>query len=342
MKKKVLLINLGGPRNSGEIEKFLIDLFTDPLVFDLPLPEFIRFRLARYIALKRAPRVAATYASMGFGGGSPIVSETEKQAFALRAALEKKTGSGWEVNITMACGYPDIRTLSGNDLTPSINNILLPLFPHFSRSTTMSVASIIEKITGVNPTGKKGWVGPFYSDAYYLESLNKLIVGYFSGNLQGEFLHSDVHQAIPDWQNVSLVFSAHGIPIRLIKKGDPYRTQVESNVETLLQLLRKSGFRGESFLSFQSRVGPSKWTEPNTIDMLQKLGRDGHKRVAIYPISFVSDHLETLEEIGVQFRDIAYESGIRDYYRIPAPGCYAPFIDALADLVLKEAEPERI
>ncbi|TGK20614.1 ferrochelatase [Leptospira stimsonii] len=336
MKNKILLINLGGPRNTSEIEKFLIDLFEDPLVFDLPLPEFLRIRLARWIAVKRAPKVAVTYESMGFGGGSPIVSETEKQAKEIAKALVKLTGEEWEGEVTMACGYPDIRELDKQTLSPSKNNILLPLFPHFSRSTVLSTAKLIEKTTKTCPVGFEGWVPPFHSSPLYLESVRDLILEFFQGKLDKKlFLHSDSFQEVANWQNVDLIFSAHGIPLRLIQKGDKYREEIETNVRNLTTLLREKGFIGECHISFQSRVGPSKWTEPNTITKLEELGKKGIKRVAVYPISFVSDHLETLEEIGEQLKEIAHENGISDYYRIPAPGIYPKFIEAMAKISLE-------
>ncbi|MBP7280196.1 MAG: ferrochelatase [Leptospiraceae bacterium] len=354
---KVTLINLGGPRKTEEIEQFLLDLFCDPLVFDLPIPEFLRIRLARFIAKKRAPKVAHTYASMGFGGGSPLVGETEKQAKALAELLKKKTGKNWKVQIAMACGYPHLRELPKEDLIVSKENIILPLFPHFSRSTTMSIAKLIESLTGqcpanlgngscgnhcgskekkaICPLNRTGFIAPFHANPLYLDASKNLILDYFHGNLkQDDFLHLDTKSGIPDWENITLVYSAHGIPIRLIDKGDTYRKEIEENVKNLNELLYKSGFKGKTFLSFQSRVGPSKWTEPNTITMLEKLGKEGHKRIAVFPISFVSDHLETLEEIGVQLKDIALQNGIQEYFRIPALGIYPKFIDALAEIVL--------
>ncbi|AOP36619.1 ferrochelatase [Leptospira tipperaryensis] len=324
------------------MEKFLIDLFEDPLVFDLPLPEFIRIRLARWIAIKRAPKVAVTYESMGFGGGSPIVSETEKQAQAIAKALTKLTGEEWDGEITMACGYPDIRELSKEALSPSKNNILLPLFPHFSRSTVLSTAKLVEKTTLTCPVGFEGWVPPFHSALPYLKSIRDLILEFFQGTLDKKiFLHSESFQKISDWENIDLVFSAHGIPIRLIQKGDRYREEIETNVKNLTALLREKGFKGEFHISFQSRVGPSKWTEPNTITKLEELGKKGIKRIAVYPISFVSDHLETLEEIGEQLKEVAHKSGISDYYRIPAPGIYPKFIEAMAEISLESTRASK-
>ncbi|EMY78541.1 ferrochelatase [Leptospira weilii serovar Ranarum str. ICFT] len=339
MKNRILLINLGGPRAASEIEKFLIDLFEDPLVFDLPLPEWIRKPLARLIAKKRAGKVAKTYESMGFGGGSPLVSETSKQAEAIAKVLKKITGEEWEGDITMTCGYPDIRKLNREFLVPTKRNILLPLYPHFSRSTVLSTAKLVEQTTKFCPVSFEGWVAPFHSSRVYLESIRDLILDFFQDRLnRKDFLHSESFQKVANWETIDLVFSAHGIPIRLIQKGDRYREEILTNFENLKRLLYEKGFRGECHISFQSRVGPSKWTEPNTITMLEELGKKGIKRVAVYPISFVSDHLETLEEIGEQLKKIAQENGIVEYHRIPAPGIYPKFIDAMAKICLESVE----
>lgn len=355
----VVIINLGGPRKTEEIEKFLLDLFCDPLVFDLPIPEFIRIRLAKFIAVKRAPKVAETYASMGFGGGSPLVGETEKQATALEKYLSLKTGEPWKVIVSMACGYPHLTELD-KEFFLAENTFILPLFPHYSRSTTMSIAKLIERISGqcpaneklgsckdtcgysekgkICPMNKTGFIAPFHADTNFLHSTRDLILDYFHGKLNtDEFLHLDQKNGIKDWENVTILFSAHGIPVRLISKGDTYRKEIEENVKNISALLAASGFKGEIHLSFQSRVGPAKWTEPNTIVKLKELGALEKKRIAVFPISFISDHLETLEEIGVQLKDIAIESGVEEYYRIPAHGIYPTFIESLGELVIKES-----
>lgn len=355
--KTVILINLGGPRNTNEIEKFLLDLFTDPLVFDLPIPEFFRIRLARFIAKKRAPKIAHAYRSMGFGGGSPLVDETLKQARSLQETLNSKTKENWNVIVSMACGYPHLSEIS-KEVWNSKNTIILPLFPHYSRSTTMSIAKLVEKISGqcpaneldgscgnqcgynvkgkICPMNRKGFIAPFHKDKLFLESSADLILDYFTGKLSKDsFLHLDNTNEILDWKKLPILFSAHGIPIRLISKGDIYRNEIEENKKNITDALRKKGYEGEVFLSFQSRVGPAKWTEPNTINQLQDLGKKGIKRIAIFPISFVSDHLETLEEIGEGLKQIAFDSGIKEYYRIPAHGVYPKFIEALAELVLR-------
>lgn len=279
---------------------------------------------------------------MGFRGGSPLVSETNKQADAITQTLKKITGETWESIVTMTCGHPNIRDIPREFMIPSNKNIIFPLYPHFSRSTVLSTAKLIEQNVGFCPLGVEGWVTPFHSSQIYLESILNLILDFFQGKLnQKDFLHSDSFRKVPDWETIDLVFSAHGIPIRLIQKGDRYKEEIDSNVKNLKKLLYENGFLGKCHISFQSRVGPSKWTEPNTIQMLEGLGKKGVKRVAIYPISFVSDHLETLEEIGEQFKKVAHQNGILEYYRIPAPGIYPKFIEAMAKIALESSQTSR-
>ncbi|EKP06984.1 ferrochelatase [Leptospira kirschneri str. 2008720114] len=279
---------------------------------------------------------------MGFGGGSPLVSETNKQADAITQTLKKITGETWESIVTMTCGHPNIRDIPREFMIPSNKNIIFPLYPHFSRSTVLSTAKLIEQNVGFCPLGVEGWVTPFHSSQIYLESILNLILDFFQGKLnQKDFLHSDSFRKVPNWETIDLVFSAHGIPIRLIQKGDRYKEEIDSNVKNLKKLLYENGFLGKCHISFQSRVGPSKWTEPNTIQMLEGLGKKGVKRVAIYPISFVSDHLETLEEIGEQFKKVAHQNGILEYYRIPAPGIYPKFIEAMAKIALESSQTSR-
>lgn len=340
MERQVLLINLGGPQDSNEIEPFLRDLFRDPFIFDLPLWEPFRLRLADWIAKKRAPKVAELYAAMGFGGGSPLVSETKKQAQELKLALERKTNQTWSVDFGMTCGFPNIREFPKESITPSSKNYLIPLYPQFSRSTTLSTAKIIETQIDRCPMKLQGWIGAFGLSPDFIRLTSDFILDFFQGQLNPDsFLNFDssVDGGVEDWKNVDLVFSAHGIPMRLVNKGDQYVKSLETQVSGIESNLRKAGWLGKAILSFQSRVGPAKWTEPNTIEALKILGKE-KSRIAVYPISFVSDHLETLEEIGVELKEIAMGSGAKNYYRIPAFGTYQPFIDYLADLVISESK----
>nr|Q8GCV0.1 RecName: Full=Ferrochelatase; AltName: Full=Heme synthase; AltName: Full=Protoheme ferro-lyase [Leptospira biflexa]AAN87868.1 ferrochelatase [Leptospira biflexa serovar Patoc strain 'Patoc 1 (Paris)'] len=330
--KTLILVNLGGPRTPSEIEVFLRDLFSDPFVFDLPLPEFLRLRLARFIAKKRAPKVQKSYESMGFGGGSPLVEETAKQAHALELALNERSSEQWNVKVAMACGYPNMRDIEFGK--PNQDTVYLPLYPQFSRSTVLSTLAILETKFGECPVGSGGYVPHFGLDPNFHSISAKFIYEFFTNQLpKDQYLHYPEEKPNCDWRNLDLVFSAHGVPMRLIHKGDRYMEEVELSVKGIADELSKFGFNGGVHISYQSKVGPAKWTEPSTIQMISSLAKQG-KHIAVYPISFVSDHIETLEEIGEQFKDLTWEMGGKSFVRIPALGIYPSFIQFLAEKVM--------
>ncbi|TGM06182.1 ferrochelatase [Leptospira jelokensis] len=332
IEKTLILVNLGGPRSSDEIEVFLKDLFSDRFVFDLPLPEFLRIRLARFIAKKRAPKVKKTYDSMGFGGGSPLVAETEKQANALERILTQRSGNPWKVKVAMACGFPNIR--ESEFTKPNTNTLYLPLYPQFSRSTVLSTLAILEEKFGECPVGSGGYVPHFGLKEKFFKLTAQFIYEFFTDQLRkDQYLHYPEEKPNCDWKDLDIVFSAHGVPMRLIEKGDRYMEEVEASVKGIVGELRKFGFRGSFHISYQSKVGPAKWTEPSTIQKISELASNG-KHIAVYPISFVSDHLETLEEIGEQFKELTWEKGGKTFVRIPALGVYESFLEFLAEEVL--------
>lgn len=331
--KTLTLVNLGGPRNASEIEVFLRDLFLDPFVFDLPLPEFLRKKLGRFIAKKRAPKVAKNYESMGFGGGSPLVSETQKQAKALENELNQISTDSWNIKVAMTCGYPNIRDVEFS--VPNSENIYLPLYPHFSRSTVLSTYNILKEKFGFCPVGSGGIIPSFGWDPEYWELSAKFILNFFTQSLnEKDYLGYKEFPKDLDWRHVDIIFSAHGIPMRLVNKGDQYIQEIKANVDGICSLLKKEGFLGNYHISYQSKVGPAKWTEPNTIPVVTNLSKL-KKDIVIVPISFVSDHLETLEEIGEEFKELAHYFGAKSFSRVPAFGTYRPFIQYLAKLVLK-------
>lgn len=353
--RRVILVNLGGPRNLDEIQKFLTDLFTDPYIFDLPLPEFLRLFLGKYIAKKRVTKIRHSYESLNYGGGSPLVDETIKQAKKLEERLKQLSKENWQVEVGMVCGFPNLRNIriEKDELGKTI--CILPLYPQYSRSTTLSAIKIVQSsidicpITRYNSCSKTlcaeqckianletaGWINPFYKDPEFIDTSVSLILDFFEGRLcKNDFIELEEFPQ-EDWKNIPILFSAHGIPIRLVRKGDPYPEQIEETRKLIELKLRQKGFQAETFLAYQSKVGPAKWTEPSTLEMLEKLGKKGLKVIAVYPISFVSDHLETLEEIGNQLRVHARKHGIEKYYRIPAFGTYPKFIEFLAHLILR-------
>lgn len=353
---RLLLVNLGGPRNINEIEKFLTDLFTDPYIFDIPLPKFLQQVLGKVIAKRRTLKVKHAYESLNYGGGSPLVAETIKQAKKLEEKLNLISQEKWQVEVFMTCGFPNIRDRKFELEELGRNIFVLPLYPQYSRSTTLSTLKIVQNIIKVCPVSRnpvscigescaslcqnpnfetQGWINPFYKNEEFIEASVSLIIDFYEGKLDKKQFIQLEEPPQEDWKKVPILFSAHGIPMRLVKKGDPYPDQVKETQHLIETSLRKYGFEGETFLSYQSKVGPARWTTPSTIEMLSLLGKKGIQSISIYPISFVSDHLETLEEIGNQLKSHALLSGIKNYYRIPALGTYRKFIDCLAKLVLQ-------
>ena len=353
---KVILVNLGGPRNPNEIEKFLTDLFTDPYIFDIPLPKFFQNSLGKFIAKRRTPKVKHAYESLNYGGGSPLVDETNRQAQKLEERLNQISQEKWQVKAFMTCGFPNLREVENELKGIGKNTFVLPLYPQYSRSTTLSAIKIVQNIIKICPVSRsknyclnescwgqcinasseiRGWISPFYNNKEFIEASVSLILDFYNGRLdQNQFLNlEDIPKE--DWRKIPILFSAHGIPMRLVRKGDPYPEQVQETQRLIEASLREHGFEAETFLSYQSKVGPAKWTEPSTLNKLTELAKQGIKSVSVYPISFVSDHLETLEEIGSQLKIHALSSGIQNYYRIPALGTYPKFIEFLANIVLR-------
>lgn len=358
--KKVILVNLGGPRNILEIEKFLTDLFTDPYIFDLPLPRFVQLALGKLIAKRRASKVRHAYESLNYGGGSPLVDETIKQAAKLEERLNQISNQNWQVSVQMTCGFPNLKDIRIERTELGTTTCILPLYPQYSRSTTLSALKIVQSLVGFCPVSgensclgeacanhckspefkAKGWIGPFYKNSHFIEASVSLILDFLAGRLESSNHLQLEEPPKEDWREIPILFSAHGIPMRLIRKGDPYPEQVEETMSRIVSGLNQHGYKAKTYLSYQSKVGPAKWTEPSTLDMLASLGKKGVRSIAVYPISFVSDHLETLEEIGVQLKQHALNFGIEKYYRIPALGTYPKFIDALANIVISNFSSE--
>ncbi|MCX7999993.1 MAG: ferrochelatase, partial [Leptospiraceae bacterium] len=268
--KKVILVNLGGPRNLSEIEKFLTDLFTDPYIFDLPLPKSLQRALGKFIAKKRVPKVQHAYENLNYGGGSPLVDETIKQAKKLEEKLKQISNQDWQIEVKMTCGFPNLRDLKISLDELGKTTFILPLYPQYSRSTTLSTLKILQKLIGVCPVAKedsctgescinkckipelkiKGWINPFYKNQDFIDASSSLIVDFFCGKLQeSNFIQLETPPE-EDWKNIPILFSAHGIPMRLVQKGDPYPQQVEETKDLIVSNLRQKGYQAETFLSY--------------------------------------------------------------------------------------------
>ncbi len=317
LKLGVILLNLGGPNSLEDIQPFLENLFLDPEIIDIPLGPMIRRPLARFISTRRAEKVKLKYAAIG--GRSPIVERTREQAAALEARLNERYAGRARclVESGMRYWHPFTAEAMERFAREEVSHVfLLPLYPQFSRSTTGSSFKEWKQLH----REKRFRVASAYAYAEhpaYIEALNARIE---------EGLKRFGEAAEP----IHFLFSAHGIPVKMVENGDPYPRHVERTVAAVMRL---RGNDHPHALSFQSKVGPAKWLEPATDETVRRLGKEGVKRLLVIPVAFVSDHIETLHELDIEVREIAEQAGIREYYLMPALNDSPRFIDALVDLV---------
>jgi protoporphyrin/coproporphyrin ferrochelatase len=308
----VFLMNLGGPRSLDEVEPYLYELFSDPLVITAPLGP-LRPLLAKLISKTRAPSSAEKYALIG--GKSPLVEGTEAQARALAAAL----GPGYSCHLAMRCGHPNTAEAVRDALAAGADRaVALPLYPQWANATTKS--SLLELRRRWPKTKPLAEICTWHDDAGYLDA-------------SAAVLRETLAKVPPDARDrVLVVFSAHGLPLSQVRQGDPYPGYVElSSRETA----RRAGV--ERFqITFQSRVGPAKWLGPDTVQFLA--GNAAGKAIVTVPIAFVSEHLETLYDMDILAKDAASKAGAVGYYRVPALGVRPDFVASLAKIVRTAGE----
>ena len=315
MKIAVILFNLGGPDKLDNVEPFLFNLFNDPAI--LNLPSFLRYPLAKLISKKRTPVAKNIYKEIG--GSSPILKLTQDQARSLEKSLNnKKKSSNYKVFITMRCWHPRANETVQlvKDFNPS-EIILLPLYPQYSAATSGS--SILEW----NEIAKKN----------NLKINTNTICCY---PVDDKFIkaHTElINKKIQGINNFKLIFSAHGLPEKNIKNGDPYQWQVEQGVKRIMEEINDKSI--DYILSYQSRVGPLKWIGPSTEDVIIENSKIG-KHLVIVPIAFVSEHSETLVELDIEYEKLARNNGCKNYSRIEALGISDYFIDSLTNLILNK------
>jgi ferrochelatase len=306
----VVLMNLGGPDGPEAVRPFLNNLFADPAIIAAPAP--VRLPLAWLIARGRAAAARENYARIG--GASPLLKETQGQAEALQAELaRRRPGREVEVFIAMRYWRPDaVQTAAHVAAFAPDEIVLAPLYPQFSTTTTAS--------------SLKAW-GSAYRGG---ETTHALCCWYANGGL----VEAHAEAILKTWNDagrprVRLLFSAHGVPERTVEAGDPYQWQVERTCEAIAARL---GDGWDWKICYQSRVGPLRWLQPYTLESLAEAGRDG-VGVLIDPVAFVSEHIETLVELDIDYREQATALGVPVYLRAPAVGTAAPFIGGLADAV---------
>ena len=310
----VVLFNLGGPDGPADVQPFLRNLFSDPAIIRSPLP--VRFLVSRLISKSRAPSARENYARMG--GGSPLLAETRKQANALDRELRRR-GHDAKSFIAMRYWTP----FAGDAVREVVawgatKVVLLPLYPQFSTTTT---ASSIKSWKDAG--GPPGVAVCCYPDA-------------------PKFIAAHARKLLAAWEaagkpaDVRALLSAHGLPEVVVKSGDPYQWQIERTAAALKPLLPPEW---EIEICYQSRVGPLKWIGPATDAAIAAAARAG-KTILVSPIAFVSEHIETLVELDIDYAHVAKENGAKGYIRAAALGVEAGFIETLADLVEDAVEDQ--
>ena len=317
MRRKIaiVLFNLGGPDSPAAIKPFLLNLFSDPAI--LRVPFFVRFFLARIIARTRLKPATENYALLG--GKSPLLSLTQQQA----AALEAEFGDAdTKCFIAMRYWHPfSLETARAVKSWAPDEIVLLPLYPQYSSTTTGS--SLTAWRTAAAKTGlvaRTTALCCYATDPAYIAATTSMVRTAYDD------ARASLDPAIP----LRVLFSAHGLPEKIVQAGDPYQMQIEQTTAAVL------GAWGQPDLDwvvcYQSRATPVKWIGPSTDQEIERAGRDG-VAVLVIPIAFVSEHSETLVELDIEYRDLAEKSGVKGYFRVPAHNADPGFIAALAGLV---------
>jgi protoporphyrin/coproporphyrin ferrochelatase len=304
----IVLFNLGGPDSLEAVQPFLRNLFSDPAIIRLPNP--FRALLAALISRRRAPVSREMYRQLG--GASPLLRETTAQARALELAL----GEGAKAFIAMRYWHPmsEETARAVKEFAPD-RIVLLPLYPQFSTTTTASSLAAWEKAART-----VGLNAPTVAMCCYPTQTNWAVA-------QAERIRAAIDEL---GQRPRVLFSAHGLPEKVVADGDPYQWQVEQGAAAIAARLAPDSC--ESVVCYQSRVGPLKWIGPETVDEIRRAGRDGMP-VIVVPIAFVSEHSETLVELDIEYRHVAKASGVPRYVRIPTLTADSGFIGGLAGLV---------
>ena len=318
----IVLFQLGGPDSLEAVEPFLLNLFLDPDIIPLGPLGILRRPIAKLISSRRAPHVAEKYAEIG--RRSPIGALTERQRTRL---VDSVTPYIDPVAVTAMRYWHPLTSEAVEALHkagPFDEIVLLPLYPHYSYATTLSSLKEWRRVYGEPDGGPPiRTIDHFYDHPLYIRALVQRI-----GSMLRQF---------EDSAKVHLVFSAHGLPMSLVEKGDPYPMQIGATVRMVCELGVKeySGWPRTHLLCYQSRVGPSRWLQPLLTETIERLGHEGVTEMLVVPISFVTEHIETLHEINIEAREEAEKSGVEKFRMMPAVGDSPLFIGALQDLVLQ-------
>jgi ferrochelatase len=316
-KTAVVLFQLGGPDSLEAIEPFLYNLFMDPDIIDFPGAFLVRRFLAKFISSRRSVKVAENYKRID--SKSPILNFTQRQASALESVLRLQN---IDVRVFIAMRYWHPMT---DEVVQKIRAdgfeqvILLPLYPQFSQATTRSSMNEwnrqIQKQKLLVPTR---FVCCYPSQPLFIEALVE--------NINSAFVR--FHKIVST--DIDLIFSAHGVPLSYIKRGDPYQLQME---ETVRCIVERGKWNSPYTLCYQSKVGPMKWLKPSLIETVEHLAGKDRKHLLVIPVAFVTDHIETLHEINIDVRRHAMAHGAQQFELTPALNDHPKFIQCLAELV---------
>ena len=315
MKKAIILFNLGGPDKLENVESFSFNLFNDPAI--LSLPAFFRYPLAKLISKRRTPIAKKIYEELG--GSSPILKLTEEQSSALEKKLnQSQVDDEYKCFIAMRCWHPRATEVIKKVQSYDPNEIaLMPLYPQYSAATSGSSIKEWKDVCKKNNYNIKTSVICCYpTDKNFINAHTREII-----------------KKIKNLKNYKLIFSAHGLPEKNIKKGDPYQWQVEQSVKKIVESLNDKNL--DWILSYQSRVGPLKWIGPSTDETIVENSKIG-KHIVLVPIAFVSEHSETLVELDIEYKKLAEDNGCKNYTRVPALGTNEDFINAMSELIIKK------
>lgn len=318
-KTAIVLFNLGGPDSLQAVQPFLYNLFSDPDIFRFPLPFITQRLFAWLVSRRRTPEAQKNYAAIG--GCSPLLDRTNEQAIALQLALSEAGYDNYDTFVCMRYWHPMTDEVVGKLKAGGYARVvLLPLYPQYSSTTTGSSFNEFNRVC---------------QQQHYQPQIRRIETWYSRKSYHQAIIDTIKKETekLPDTNlgNIYVLFSAHGLPKKVVDRGDPYQKHIEATYESLRQALNWP----HTGLSYQSRVGPLEWIKPYTEDTIPQLAAQGWKQVLVYPIAFVSDHIETLQELGMEYRQLAEASGITHYRVVPALNNHPMLIETLRDLVLE-------
>jgi ferrochelatase len=319
MSAAIILINMGGPESIDDIELYLRNLFNDPDIIDIKLPAKIKKSIIHWILKKRFPKTRYIYQQIG--GSSPLNKITREQADLLETKINNKNKIKYDVYYALRYCKPYFTSIWEDLLKKKYHKVIIfPLYPQFSYATTGSLIRLWRKLNHSHPDTKI--IRSYYDHPEYIKANVKRI-----------------KMALPDLlknnDRIELIMTAHGLPMRYIKKGDPYAVETECTVKEIMHHLPT---RVNVHLAYQSKIGPLRWLKPDTVDILRKLAKRKVKKVFVYPVSFVADNSETLYEIDILYRNLARKWGITDFNFIHPFNDHPIFIEVLKRIIVELVE----